>query len=133
MKEGKTNKILIAIIILLVLAIGGVVGFKFVKGDEYHGVFLRSGDLYFGKLVRFPSYGLKSVYFVQSNPQNKETPLSIERLANVFWGPEDFLKINKNEIIWTAKLGKESDVLRLIKTNPNLTQQLPQQEKPSDE
>lgn len=87
---SKTNKILLVIVIVLVLALIGVVLWQTVwKSQSYYAVFMRTGDLYFGQLTWFPSFGLKQVYNLQVNTQNQENPVSIQRFKNVFWGPQD--------------------------------------------
>ncbi len=124
---SKTNKTLIAAVVLLAVIIVGVVAWNVFSGKSYYGVYLRTGDLYFGELVRFPSFGLKQVYLLQVNQQNAENPISIQRFNRVFWGPEDFLKINKDEVVWTAKLSEESELAKVFTDNPDLqpTQQQP--------
>lgn len=119
-KPNKINIILIVVCVLLTLALVGIVVWRVVSEREtYHAVFLRTGDLYFGKLVRFPSYGLKNVYFIQATG-DQTNPLSIQRFKNVFWGPEDILWINKKEVVWTTKIDEESGLAKLLKENPNL-------------
>ena len=117
---SKTNKTLIAAVVLLAVIIVGVVAWNVFSGKSYYGVYLRTGDLYFGELVRFPSFGLKQVYLLQVNQQNAENPISIQRFNRVFWGPEDFLKINKDEVVWTAKLSEESELAKVFTDNPDL-------------
>lgn len=127
---SKTNKILLVVVIVLVLALIGVVLWQTVwKSQSYYAVFLRTGDLYFGQLKWFPSFGLKQVYTIQVNAQNQENPISIQRFKNVFWGPEDWLKINRDEVVWMTKLDSAGQLAQLIRTNPDLIpQQQPQQQ-----
>ena len=69
---------------------------------------------------------------IQVNQSNQQNPLSIQKFSNVFWGPEDYLKINKSEVVWTANLSSAGQLAQLIKTNPNLVppagQQAPNQQ-----
>jgi hypothetical protein len=124
---SKTNKTLIAAVVVLAAVIIGLVVWKVWPNKSYYGVYLRTGDLYFGELVRFPSFGLKQVYLLQVNQQNQQNPISLQRFNKVFWGPEDFLKINKDEVVWTAKLSDESELVKVFTENPDLqaTQQQP--------
>lgn len=119
------NKVLLIILIVLVILLVGVLSYLLVfkKEANFYAVYLRTGDLYFGKLVRFPSFGLKQVYLFQVNPQNQQTPLSVQKFDNIFWGPEDFIKINKENVVWIAKLNKNGQLYQLIKNNPQLLQQ----------
>jgi len=122
---SKTNKILLVVVIVLLLALIGVVLWQTVwKSPSYYAVFLRTGDLYFGRLTWFPYFGLKQVYTLQVNTQNPQNPVSIQRFKNVFWGPEDWLKINRNEVVWMTKLNSAGQLAQIIKNNPEL---LPQQ------
>jgi hypothetical protein len=119
---SKTNKVLlVAVIVLFVALIGLVVWNFFINKSPYYAVFLRTGDIYFGKLVRFPYFGLKNVYTIQVNPQNQQNPVSIQKFSNVFWGPEDWLKLNREEVVWMTRLREDSQLVQLFKTNPNLT------------
>ena len=123
LKSNKINIILIIVSVMLAVALAGIITWRVVEGrGVYHAVFLRTGDLYFGRLTRFPTFGLKNVYFIQSTG-DEANPLSIQKFTNVFWGPEDTLQINKKEVVWTAKIKKDSELARLLKENPDLRTQ----------
>ena len=117
---NKNNKVLSIIVIVLLAALVGIVVWQVFFGSSYAAVYLKTGDLYFGKLVQLPSFGLKNVYMIQANPQNTQTPLSIQKFTNVFWGPQDYLKINRSEVVWTTNLRADSQLLKVFKENPNL-------------
>jgi len=118
---SKINKILVAAVVVLLLILAGfVIWGQFMANPNYYAVYLRTGDLYFGRLVRFPYFGLRQVYMLQVNTQNQQTPVSIQRFANIFWGPEDFLKINRDQVVWVTKLNPDGQLAQLIKTNPTL-------------
>ncbi|MBI4034057.1 MAG: hypothetical protein HY378_00730 [Candidatus Brennerbacteria bacterium] len=122
---SKTNKVLLAAVIILVLLLAAVAVWAVAfKSASYYAVFLRSGDLYFGELMRFPSFGLKNVYTLAATG-DQQTPISIQRFRNVFWGPEDWLKINRDEVIWLTKLDPQGQLGQLIRTNPDLIPQQP--------
>lgn len=122
------NKVFLTVVIVLVLALAALIVWQFVlKSPSYHAVFLRTGDLYFGELMRFPSFGLKNVYTLSVNPQNQQNPISIQRFRNVFWGPQDWLKINRSEVVWMTKLNPQGQLAQLIRTNPDLLPSQPQQ------
>jgi len=121
----QTNKILlILVIILLFVLIGLYIWQKASLPPTYYAVFLDTGELYFGKLVRFPYFGLKNVYLFQANPQNTTTPISVQKFSNIFWGPADFLKINREKVVWLTKLDSNGQLAQLIKNNPNLVPQV---------
>lgn len=118
---SKTNKIFLILVIILVIVLIGLFIYQWQFSElVYHAVYLRTGELYFGQLTRFPSFGLKQVYHLQANLQDQQTPFSIQKFTNVVWGPEDFLKINPDQVVWTAKLNSASQLLQVIQANPNL-------------
>ncbi len=114
------NKFIVLFVVTLVLlgAMTLLMGQSF-QGQSFYAVYLRTGDIYFGKLSHLP-FGLRQVYTLQVNAQNPQTPINIQRFTNVFWGPEDFLKINREEVVWMAKLNSQGQLAQLIRTNPNL-------------
>lgn len=115
------NKWLLTVVIVLVVALIAVVAWQFwFKTPTYTAVYLRTGDLYFGELTTFPYYGLSHVYMLQVNSQDQKNPVSIQRFASVFWGPEDAMRINPNEVVWSAALNPQGQLAQLIQTNPNL-------------
>ncbi|MFH0712386.1 MAG: hypothetical protein V2A55_00790 [Candidatus Jorgensenbacteria bacterium] len=131
---SKVNKVLLAVVIILVvLVVAALVVWKVAfKPATYSAVFLRTGDLYFGELTQFPYFGLKNVYTL-SLTQDAQTPISIQRFKNVFWGPEDKIKLNRDEVVWITKLDPQGQLAQLIKTNPDLlpTQQQAQEQVPA--
>lgn len=119
---SKLNKILLVIVIILLIALGAVVywqrgGFE----KPYWAVYLNTGDLYFGKLNRFPKMSLSDVWLLQRNPQDTKNPLSLSKFKEVFWGPEDKLYLNDENIVWKAKLREDSQFVQSIK-NPQTVQ-----------
>jgi hypothetical protein len=115
------NKVLLIVVIVLLLVLVGVLAWQtWFSAASYYAVYLKTGDLYFGQLSRFPSFSLSHVYLLQVNAQDKENPVNVQKFSNVFWGPEDSIKINRDEVAWYAKLKKDSQLVRLIETNPDL-------------
>jgi len=116
------NKVLMVVVVALLLTLVVVISWRvWFMEPSYYAVYLRTGDLYFGQLTRFPSFGLKQVYLLQVNQANKENPLSIQRFRDVFWGPEDEVTINRDDVVWFTKLRSDSQLAELIKKNPALT------------
>ncbi len=123
----KTNKILlILIIVLVIIVLGLAAGFLFLFGGKigwerpYYAVYLQSGDMYFGKLSGiFNHDSLSDAWFLQRNSQDGQNPFSLTKFSNAFWGPEDKLYLNKENIIWKTKLSKDSQVVAFIKNNQN--------------
>ena len=125
---SKLNKILLIIVIVLLIALGVVLywqrgGFQ----ESYWAVYLDTGDIYFGKLHRFPKLSLSDVWFLQRNNQDAQNPFSLAKLEQAFWGPEDKIYLNEKNIVWKAKLRKESQVLQSIKSSAAVQSQPSQQ------
>ena len=119
----KTNKILIGAIIILVIALGVVVYWQ--KGgfeSPYYAVYLSTGDIYFGHLSYFPKYELTDVWLLQKDSSNQQNPFSLVKFDKAFWGPEDSMKLNSNDIIWTSELKSDSPVVQAIKNPQALNQ-----------
>jgi len=120
---SKLNKILILIVVVLLVVLAAVLYWQKVGFEKpYYAVYLSTGDLYFGKLSYFPKFALKDVYILQQNPDDQQNPLSITKFENAFWGPENKIYLNDEEIVWKTKLGKDSQFLSAIK-NPQAFQQ----------
>jgi len=115
---NKSNKILLAIIIILAVALVAIIYWQKVGFNKnYWAVYLNTGDLYFGKLNYFPKLSLSDAYLLQRNEQNQQNPFSVSKFSNAFWGPEDRIYINKDDIVWKTKLKDDSQIVNFIK-NP---------------
>lgn len=120
---SKTNKTLLWVVIILAIILIALVLWQVLfASSSYYAVFLRTGDLYFGQLTKFPSFGLTNVYTIQVT-QDPQNPLSVQKFSNLFWGPEDYLKINRDEVVWYTELSPTSQLNQLFTTNPNLVPQ----------
>lgn len=115
----KTLKPLV-ISIVAVLLLAGLAAWQAVGTRGHYAVYLTTGDVYFGRIVRFPSFGLKNVYLLQVNAENAEKPVSVQKFDKLFWGPKDFIKVNRDRVVWTVKLDPAGDLATLIKSNPEL-------------
>jgi len=62
---------------------------------------------------------------LQVNRDDVQNPLSIQKFANVFWGPEDMMRINRSEVVWMTKLKNDGQLAQLLRTNPSLTSSNP--------
>ncbi len=76
--------------------------------------------MYFGQLSRFPSFTLSHAYMLQVNSQDQQNPVNIQKFSSAFWGPQDFMKINRDDVVWYTKLKSDSQLVKLIETNPDL-------------
>lgn len=123
---SKVSKILLSVIgvlvvVFLVLAVWQI----FFAKASYYAVYTRTGDIYFGKLAKFPSFGLKNVYTLQVNTQDQQNPIRVQKFSDVFWGPEDYLKMNRDQVVWYTKLKSDGQLAQLLAANPNLIPQQP--------
>ena len=120
MKNNLTKVLWLAIgllvLVIVFLSIYYEIG-PFKKADNYYAVALTSGDLYFGKLSWWPSLVLSDVWFIQRDLAATSTPsLSLDKLTNVFWGPEDKIKLNRENVLMITKLRPDSQVIQTIKS-----------------
>ena len=124
----KNNKILVWVVVVLAVALVGIAAWQLLGGPSpLYAVYLRTGDLYFGELVRAPYFGLTKVYLLQVNAANAENPVSVQKFTNVFWSPEDFVKINRDEVVWMTRVSDESQLVQVIRANPDLVPSAAQQ------
>jgi len=115
------NKVLIGLVALLLVIMAGTFAVKAVVGDStWYAVYLRTGELYFGHLTRLPYFGLRNVYMLQANPQNTQSPLSIQKFSKVFWGPEDEIRLNRSEVVWMTELDRDGQLAQILRDNPEL-------------
>jgi hypothetical protein len=125
---SKLNKILLAVVIILLIILGVVIYWQKIGFEKpYWAVYLETGDLYFGKLNRFPRLSLSNVWFLQVNSQEVQSSLGVAKFGQAFWGPQDKIYLNEKNIIWKAKLRDDSQVLNFIKN------QIPQSSTPTQE
>ena len=109
------NKILlVSVIILLLVLVGFVYWQKVGFQGNYYAVYLETGDLYLGRLNKFSRYSLTDIYYIQRNPDNSQQPLTLQRLDQVFWQPENKIKFNPEKVFWMAKLKSGSDVMNFL-------------------
>ena len=119
---SKINTILLGLVIALIVALGGVLYWQ--KGgfeEKYTAVYLNTGDIYFGKLSRFPRMTLSDVWFLQKG-RNEQQGFALSKFEKAFWGPEDKMVINDETVIWTTELKGDSEIIKAIK-NPQIAEQ----------
>lgn len=118
------NKILLALIILLIVALGALVYVQ--KGlweKPYYAVYLSTGDLYFGQLAG--NY-LSNALLLQQSDKNGTQSVVLSEFKKAFWGPDGGVALNPEQIVWKAKLGGESQIIEFIKNGLPYGGQIPQ-------
>jgi hypothetical protein len=119
------KKVLVAL--LLVVIAGSLVIVALVYKDKlglggaYYAVYLDTGDLYFGKLSRFPSLALTDVWYLERGAQQ----LSINDFSQIVWGPAGTLKLNDDRVVWVVKLSSQSQLLPYLKGELSAGNQAP--------
>jgi hypothetical protein len=117
------RSLLVVIVIFLAViagAAGGIYLWQKSKNREvpYVAVYLDTGDIYFGQLSYFPRLSLKDAYHLQSVPDPNNpvggSSLQIVPLRTSIWAPERLL-LNPDKVVLVAKIGKDSQVMRVIR------------------
>lgn len=112
---SKFNKFLLILVIILLLALIGVIYWQKIGFQKpYYAVYLETGDLYFGKLSKISRYTLSDVYLLQRNLNDSERPFSLQRWDQVFWQPENKIKLNPDKVVWVAKLKPGSEIMNFL-------------------
>jgi len=115
---NKDKFIKIALIVAIIL-LSALVYISFInkvdKKPTYHAVSLRTGDMYFGKLSRFPKLTLSDVWFLQvSTQEDQKAGFNLVKFTNTVFGPKDKMEINKENVVWISKLRDDSQVVSFI-------------------
>ena len=124
-KDKFIKIVLILAIILLSVLVYATLGNKVntIK-NPYHAVFLRTGDMYFGKLSRFPKLVLSDVWFLQVTTQeDQQAEFNLAKFSNAMFGPKDKMEINKDNVVWISKLRDDSQVVTFILQSKNVASQ----------
>jgi len=121
---NKTNKWLLAIVAALIVIIAVLVAVFWLPNNllkpNYYAVYLDTGDLYFGKLSHFPHLSLSNVWYLQRDSQGT----SLTEFVKAPWGPEDKIEINRDRVVWTAKLSDLSQLIPYIENKvPEISNQ----------
>jgi len=121
MNKDKFLKVgLIIAIILLCALIYVSYGNKVSQIENpYYAVYLRSGDMYFGKLSRFPKLTLSDVWYLQRNIEDEQGGFNLAKFINMVFGPKDKMEINKENVVWISKLADNSQVVSFILQSKN--------------
>ena len=122
-------------IVVAVLIVGLVFGSKgnkgnkeadLIKTDKYQAIFLSSqdGQVYFGKLGIYNSntYVLTDIYYVrveqkvqpEGTNQQAQQNISLAKLGNELHGPEDYMYISKDKVLFWENLKDDGQVAKAI-------------------
>jgi len=117
----KSNKILFVGLIAMIIILVGILAWQKIKiSRPYYAVYLTTGDLYFGGLSRFPFLTLSSAWLIQRDPSSQTGELKLTEFKNAFWSPAGTMRLSKYNIVWIAKLSKDSPVAKYIQQGNQL-------------
>lgn len=84
-----------------------------------YAVFLTNGQVYFGNIVKEDDRRLvlNGIYYIQQkNGQPADaSDVSLLKLGNELHGPEDWMEINRDHVLFVEKLKNESRVVKAIR------------------
>ncbi len=126
--------IAIVLIAVILLAGGGWLALqKLIANDEgveaskYQMVFLTNGSAYFGKLEHVDQQYLKltKVFYIQTNDasaqkddkeivQKEGNDMQLIKLGNEVYGPEDEMRINRDQVSFYGNIKPDGKVAKLI-------------------
>jgi len=127
MKSPRRKWLTILIIIIILVAVAwSAYHFYFIPQwhKNYQAVFLTNGQVYFGKLYyensKYPT--LREVFYLQvTQPpqplQEGQTPpsnINLVKLGGELHGPQDEMKINRDQILFIEDLKSDSRVIQAI-------------------
>lgn len=135
----QTTRLILSLVLLVVIAGGG---FYLLRGrgglpgsivkdsgsniSDYSAVFLTNGQVYFGKIDRMDAQevAIRDIYYLQVSPQQgsgtggaQPTPspdISLVKLGNELHGPNDRMRINRQQVLFTESLKADSKVVKAI-------------------
>lgn len=118
MNKDKFIKIalIVAIILLMILVYLSFIDKTRATKNPYYAVYLKTGDMYFGKLSRFPKLILSDVWFLQASLE-EQGGVDLIKYSNAIFGPEDKIEINQENVVWISKLRDDSQVVISIQQN----------------
>lgn len=135
-KIGTT--IVVAVLVLAVLGAGGYYIWqktgggieKDLNGDvkisDYSALFLTNGQVYFGKIYSRANgeVDIRDIYYLQVNQQiqpdqkgstnNDQTNVVLVKLGDELHGPNDRMRVNKDQVLFTESLKQDSKVVKAI-------------------
>jgi lipopolysaccharide export LptBFGC system permease protein LptF len=112
--------LIIAIILLMILVYLSFIDKTRATKNPYYAVYLKTGDMYFGKLSRFPKLNLSDIWFLQASME-EQGGFNLKRYDDAVFGPKDKIEINKDNIVWISKLRDDSQVVNYIQGNVQQT------------
>lgn len=115
--------LIVAIILLMILVYLSFIDKSKSIKNPYYAVYLQTGDMYFGKLSRFPKLTLSDIWYLQRNIDDEKGGFNLAKFSNAMFGPKDKIELNKENVVWISKLRDDSQVVQFIQGTPPTTLQ----------
>lgn len=107
----------VIVVVLVLAAMGAYKLYKFrhpADASEYSAVYLKSGDIYFGKLDWLPWPRIKNPWILQ---KTQDGGVNVVPFASVFWSPVDMIYLNPKEVTFWTYLKSDSNIVKALR-NP---------------
>lgn len=109
-------------------SVGGIIKDSGSNISDYSAVFLTNGQVYFGKIntLSDKEISISDIYYLQVNQQQSLQPgqasasasgqpeISLVKLGNELHGPNDRMRINHDQVLFTESLKSDSKVVKAI-------------------
>ncbi len=115
---SKNNIFILALCIIILLA-SAYFFYLSRTVDSYYAVYLKTGDLYFGHLRTFPVLTMTDIHYIQQN--QTDNTLKVQKFTDSVFAPEDKFTLSRDNIVWIAKLKKDSQVIKVIEQGATTT------------
>jgi len=112
------KKLAFILLILVALSLAFLLVKTYFYFGKYVAVYLRTGEIYFGKLQYFPKLTLKDAVLLQTGQNNQ---LNLLPLVNTFWHSKGYLILNKQNIVWISPIRENSPFIIQLKSLTNQT------------
>ena len=107
------------------MVIGIIAGVIFsLVHRPYMAVYLATGDIYFGRVSFFPRVTIQDPWFFR---RAEDGSVSLERFSDAVWMPEDMIKINRDQIVFMARISENSQIIAMMEGRVTPQQQQQQQ------
>lgn len=86
------------------------------KANSYSVVYLKTGEVYIGKLTRFPGFHLKDSYILQvikDTTDPAKSNFQLQPTSEVIWAPQK-LHLIKDNIVFYGPLMSNSEIAETI-------------------
>lgn len=115
---SKKNIVIIIVLALVILSLGFWQYKTNNKANTYSVVYLKTGEVYIGKLTRFPNWHLKDSYILQVTKDTVDPTknnFQLQPINEALWAPQ-ILHLIKDNIVFYGPLMSNSKIAETIAT-----------------